>query len=66
MISNCIWSTSTVPGWSKSLPKAFSIHSPCFRPTAKKSPGASNRKNNGTRDTNVFVADWVGLVMNDE
>ncbi|TNE64629.1 MAG: hypothetical protein EP344_03610 [Bacteroidetes bacterium] len=32
---------------------------PMFSPDGKKIAWSSNRDNNGTRDTNVFVADWV-------
>ncbi|MCC6462511.1 MAG: PD40 domain-containing protein [Saprospiraceae bacterium] len=32
---------------------------PMFSPDGKKIAWSSNRNNNGTRDTNVFVADWV-------
>jgi Tol biopolymer transport system component len=32
---------------------------PMFSPDGKKISWSSNRNNNGTRDTNVFVADWV-------
>jgi len=32
---------------------------PMFSPNGKKIVFASNRNNGGTRDTNVFVADWV-------
>jgi TolB protein len=30
-----------------------------FSPDGKKIVFCSNRNNNGTRDTNIFVADWV-------
>ena len=32
---------------------------PMFSPDGKKIVFSSNRNNNGTRDTNLFVADWV-------
>jgi TolB protein len=32
---------------------------PMFSPDGKKIAWSSNRNNNGTRDTNVFIADWV-------
>jgi Tol biopolymer transport system component len=32
---------------------------PMFSPDGKKLAFCSNRNNGGTRDTNVFVADWV-------
>jgi Tol biopolymer transport system component len=32
---------------------------PMFSPDGKKIVFCSNRNNGGTRDTNVFVADWV-------
>lgn len=32
---------------------------PMFSPDGKKIVFASNRNNNGTRDTNIFIADWV-------
>ncbi|MDZ7645718.1 MAG: hypothetical protein U5K54_00270 [Cytophagales bacterium] len=32
---------------------------PMFSPDGKKIIFSSNRNNNGTRDTNLFVADWV-------
>ena len=32
---------------------------PMFSPDGKKIAFSSNRNNNGTRDTNLFVADWV-------
>ena len=32
---------------------------PMFSPDGKKILFCSNRNNGGTRDTNVFVADWV-------
>ncbi len=32
---------------------------PMFSPDGKKLVFSSNRDNNGTRDTNVFIADWV-------
>jgi Tol biopolymer transport system component len=32
---------------------------PMFSPNGKKIIFASNRNNGGTRDTNLFVADWV-------
>ena len=32
---------------------------PMFSPDGKKIAWSSNRDNGGTRDTNVFVADWV-------
>ena len=32
---------------------------PMFSPDGKKLVFCSNRNNNGTRDTNIFVADWV-------
>lgn len=32
---------------------------PMFSPDGKKLLFSSNRNNNGTRDTNVFIADWV-------
>jgi Tol biopolymer transport system component len=32
---------------------------PMFSPDGKKLVFSSNRNNNGTRDTNVFIADWV-------
>ncbi|MBC7778227.1 MAG: PD40 domain-containing protein, partial [Phycisphaerae bacterium] len=32
---------------------------PMFSPDGKKISWSSNRNNHGTRDTNVFVADWV-------
>ena len=32
---------------------------PRFSPDGKKIIFASNRNNGGTRDTNLFVADWV-------
>lgn len=32
---------------------------PMFSPDGKKIIFSSNRNNNGTRDTNIFVADWV-------
>ena len=32
---------------------------PMFSPDGKKIVFSSNRNNGGTRDTNVFVADWV-------
>ena len=31
---------------------------PMFSPDGKKIIFSSNRKNGGTRDTNIFVADW--------
>jgi len=40
---------------SQSIFNAF----PMFSPDGKKLAFCSNRNNNGTRDTNVFVADWV-------
>jgi len=33
---------------------------PMFSPNGKKIVFSSNRNNKGTRDTNVFIADWVG------
>jgi Tol biopolymer transport system component len=32
---------------------------PMFSPDGKKLSFSSNRDNGGTRDTNVFVVDWV-------
>jgi TolB protein len=32
---------------------------PMFSPDGKKIVFSSNRNNGGTRDTNVFIADWV-------
>jgi Tol biopolymer transport system component len=32
---------------------------PMFSPDGKKIAFCSNRNNGGTRDTNVFVADWI-------
>ena len=32
---------------------------PMFSPDGKKIVFSSNRNNNGTHDTNLFVADWV-------
>jgi Tol biopolymer transport system component len=32
---------------------------PMFSPNGKKLVWSSNRNNNGTRDTNLFIADWV-------
>ena len=32
---------------------------PMFSPDGKKIVFSSNRNNNGTRDTNLFIADWV-------
>lgn len=32
---------------------------PMFSPDGKKIVFSSNRNNNGTRDTNIFIADWV-------
>ena len=32
---------------------------PMFSPDGKKIIFASNRNNGGTRDTNLFIADWV-------
>jgi Tol biopolymer transport system component len=32
---------------------------PMFSPDGKKISFSSNRNNKGTRDTNVFVADWI-------
>ena len=32
---------------------------PMFSPDGKKLIFSSNRNNNGTHDTNLFVADWV-------
>ena len=32
---------------------------PMFSPNGKKLVFSSNRNNNGTRDTNIFVADWI-------
>ncbi|MBG7629617.1 MAG: PD40 domain-containing protein, partial [Bacteroidetes bacterium] len=32
---------------------------PMFSPDGKKLVFSSNRNNNGTHDTNLFVADWV-------
>jgi TolB protein len=32
---------------------------PMFSPDGKKLVFCSNRNNGGTRDTNIFVADWV-------
>ena len=32
---------------------------PMFSPDGKKIIFSSNRNNNGTRDTNLFVAEWV-------
>ena len=32
---------------------------PMFSPDDKKLIFSSNRNNNGTRDTNLFIADWV-------
>ena len=32
---------------------------PMFSPDGKKIIFCSNRNNGGTRDTNIFVADWV-------
>jgi Tol biopolymer transport system component len=32
---------------------------PMFSPNGKKIIFSSNRNNNGTRDTNLFIADWV-------
>lgn len=32
---------------------------PMFSPDGKKLVFSSNRNNNGTRDTNIFIADWV-------
>ena len=40
---------------SESIFNAF----PMFSPDGKKLAWSSNRNNGGTRDTNVFVADWV-------
>jgi Tol biopolymer transport system component len=40
---------------SESIFNAF----PMFSPDGKKIAWSSNRNNGGTRDTNVFVADWV-------
>ncbi|MEX0636869.1 MAG: hypothetical protein WD135_08875, partial [Ferruginibacter sp.] len=33
---------------------------PMFSPNGKKIVFSSNRNNKGTRDTNIFIADWVG------
>lgn len=33
---------------------------PMFSPDGKKFVFSSNRNNGGTRDTNIFIADWVG------
>ena len=32
---------------------------PMFSPDGKKFIFCSNRNNGGTRDTNIFIADWV-------
>ena len=32
---------------------------PMFSPNGKKIIFSSNRNNGGTRDTNLFIADWV-------
>jgi Tol biopolymer transport system component len=32
---------------------------PMFSPDGRKLVFSSNRNNNGTRDTNLFIADWV-------
>jgi Tol biopolymer transport system component len=40
---------------SESLFNAF----PMFSPDGKKLVFSSNRNNGGTRDTNIFIADWV-------
>jgi Tol biopolymer transport system component len=32
---------------------------PMFSPDGKKLVFSSNRNNHGTRDTNLFIADWV-------
>ena len=32
---------------------------PMFSPDGKKLIFSSNRNNNGTKDTNIFIADWV-------
>jgi Tol biopolymer transport system component len=32
---------------------------PMFSPDGKKIVFCSNRNNGGTRDTNIFIADWV-------
>ena len=34
---------------------------PAFSPDGKKIIFSSNRNNGGTRDTNLFIADWLGL-----
>ncbi|MEQ1746796.1 MAG: hypothetical protein ABMA02_15290 [Saprospiraceae bacterium] len=47
--------TGLEPVTSESIFNAF----PMFSPDGKKIAWSSNRNNKGTRDTNVFVADWV-------
>jgi Tol biopolymer transport system component len=32
---------------------------PMFSPDGKKLIWSSNRNNHGTRDTNLFIADWI-------
>jgi TolB protein len=40
---------------NKSMFNAF----PMFSPNGKKIVFSSNRNNHGTKDTNLFIADWV-------
>jgi Tol biopolymer transport system component len=41
-----------------STDKAFDAF-PMFSPDGKKIVFCSNRNNGGTRDTNIFIADWI-------
>lgn len=47
--------TGLKPVTTESIFNAF----PMFSPDGKKLIFSSNRNNNGTRDTNLFIADWV-------
>jgi Tol biopolymer transport system component len=57
--SICTWQILNGKGLEKiSRDKGFDAF-PMFSPDGKKIVFCSNRNNGGTRDTNIFIADWV-------
>jgi Tol biopolymer transport system component len=55
-----IYSIPIEGGEATSITKGLAFEShPRFSPDGKKLIFSSNRNNGGTRDTNLFIADWV-------